>query len=205
MSDKKALNIHQRILGVMSELDYIQKGAKTVNNQYRYASHDQVTAALHPYLVKYGITVIPTVLEMTQEGNRTVVKLGVSFNNVDNPTEGFSVIYFGYGVDAGDKGPGKAISYAFKYACLKVFCLETGEDSDQDANAVYKPVNCLEFDQHLSIMEFSPKDLAKLDKFLLNCSEVMGKHVEDVKREALKKMPEFLAKFDKWVPKKEKE
>lgn len=31
-----------------------------------------------------------------------------------------------------DKGPGKAISYAVKYAYLKAFALETGDDPDHD-------------------------------------------------------------------------
>ena len=33
-------------------------------------------------------------------------------------------------MDNADKAPGKAISYAFKYALLKTFALETGEDEE---------------------------------------------------------------------------
>ena len=68
-------NIHQRLLGIMSELHYIEKGDKTVNGAYRFVSHDQVTAKVHPMLVKYGVTAIPTVEEMTQDGNRTTIKM----------------------------------------------------------------------------------------------------------------------------------
>ncbi len=75
----------------MSELEYIQKGSKTVNNQYRYVSHDQVTAAIHPLLVKHGIAVIPSILETKQEGNRTIVHLNVFFVNADNPVDQFCV------------------------------------------------------------------------------------------------------------------
>jgi hypothetical protein len=48
---------------------------------------------------------------------------------------------FGYGVDAQDKGPGKAMSYGVKYALLKVLGLETGDDPDvvQDNRADYRP------------------------------------------------------------------
>jgi hypothetical protein len=196
-----APNIFQRIRGVMSELDYVQKGEKQVNGQYRFASHDQVTAALHPYLVKYGIVVIPTVEEMTQENNRTVVKLAVVFRNCDSPIDAFHVHYYGYGVDSGDKGPGKAISYALKYALLKTFMLETGEDADNDANALYEPVKCLEFDIQLPI-DMNEADRNKMNKFLDYSAKAMNKHVEDVKREALTRMPEFLAAFRAWKPKK---
>lgn len=201
MEAKKSLNLHQRILAVMSELDYIAKGDKTVNGQYRFVSHDQVTAKVHPLLVKHGLVVIPSVLEMTQDANRTTVKLAVCFFNSDNPADCFTSMHYGYGVDNGDKGPGKAISYAYKYGMLKTFCLETGDDPDQNANAVYEPVKCLEFDALLPD-EMTEKEKIKLDKFLSYSSEVMQKHVEDVKREALHKMPEFLSALKKWNPKK---
>lgn len=190
-------NIYQRILGVMSELEYIQKGKKTVNNQYRYVSHDQVTAAIHPFLVKYGIAVIPSVLESKQEGNRTVVDLNVFFVNVDNPSDQFCVKSIGYGVDPGDKGPGKAISYAFKMACLKTFCLETGEDSDHDQTSVYEPSACLEFDL-LIPASFSEAEKKKLHKFLAESAEAHGKHVEEVKTKAAANMEQFLEVFKKW-------
>lgn len=201
----QSLNVYQRVLGIMSEINYIEKGSAKVNGQYRFVSHDAVTAKLHPLFVKWGIVAIPSVEEMTQEGNRTRVKLSIVFRSTDSPAvDGFSIIYYGYGVDNGDKGPGKAISYAYKYALLKTFCLETGDDPDNDANASFEPAKCLEFDSQLPD-KMTEKEKAKLNKFLLYSAELMKKHVEDVKREALLKMPEFLAAFNKWTPKKEKE
>jgi hypothetical protein len=44
-----------------------------------------------------------------------------------------------YGIDDSDKGPGKAISYAVKYALLKALGLETGDDPDEDQASVHKP------------------------------------------------------------------
>jgi hypothetical protein len=203
-SPKTVLNIYQRILAIMSELHYVARGQKTVNGQYRFVSHDQVTAKVHPFLVKYGVMVIPTVEEMIQEGNRTTVNMRISFVNADNSADSFSVRYSAHGVDAGDKGPGKAISYACKYALLKTFCLETGDDPDFDPVAVYEPAKCLEFDSILP-EEMPEKDKTKLKKFLAYSSEVLQKHVEDVKREAVKRPDDFLKKFQNWSPKKEKE
>ncbi len=200
-SQKTILNVYEKILGVMSELDYIQKGPKTVNGQYRYASHDQVTAAIHPLLVKYKLVVIPTVEDSVQEGNRTVVKQLITFVNAENPSDCFTVRSVGYGIDSGDKGPGKAISYAFKMACLKTFCLETGDDPDMDANACYEPPKCLEFDSLLPSM--TDKELVKLNKFLAHSSQSLKKHVEDVKREAVTRMDSFLRAFKAWSNKKQ--
>jgi len=182
----------------MSELNYIQKGPKSVNGQYRYASHDQVTAAIHPFLVKYGVTALPTVTAHTQEGNRTTVDLRVVFTNADDPNDAIAISCFGYGVDPGDKGPGKAVSYAFKVACLKALALETGEDPDEDANAVYEPPKCQEFDSLVSM--WSEKDKERLDQFLSHSSVALKKHVEDVKREAVSRFDDFIAAYKKWNP-----
>lgn len=194
-------NIFQRILRVMGELEYIQKGEARVNNQYRFVSHDQVSAKVHPLLVKYGIAVIPSVDELKQEGNRTEAKVSVHFVNVDNPSEVVVTKYYGYGVDSGDKGPGKAISYACKYAMLKTFCLETGDDPDFDANASYEPPKCIEFD---SIIPdgMSDNERKKMNMFLAHSALLVKKHVEDIKREAVKRPQDFLKKFKEWKPSK---
>lgn len=184
----------------MSDVDYIQKGTKTVNNQYTFASHDAVVSKLHPYLVKWRLAVIPTVLEMVQDGNRTMGKIAVAFVNIDRPEDIVCVNFCGYGIDGGekgpgDKGPGKATSYAVKYALLKTFCLETGDDPDNDAKVVYEPAKCLEF----AVQVPQSKDM---DKFVEYSAKVTEKHVEDIKREAMKRLPDFMAAFEKWNKKK---
>lgn len=141
--------------------------------------------------------VIPTVLNWTQEGNRTTVELNVFFVNADNPQDQFVVKSIGYGVDASDKGPGKAISYAFKMASLKTFCLETGEDIDHDQKSVYEPKKCLEFDLAIPA-SFTEAEKKKLNKFLIESAEAQGKHIEEIKASALGKMEQFLEVFKKW-------
>lgn len=188
----------------MSDLHYIAKGDRTVNGQYRFVSHDQVVAKVQKMLVKHRVTTVPTVHEIVQNGNRTEVKLNVTFVNADCPNDNFTVQFPGYGIDGADKGPGKAVSYAYKYALLKQFNLETGEDPDFDANARHEPVKCLEFDSMIPV-EMTDKERAKLAKFLSYSSVTLQKHVEDVKREAVARMDDFLKAFKNWDPKKEKE
>lgn len=196
-------NIYQRISAIMGELDYIQKGSAKVNGQYSFVSHDAVTAKLHPLFVKHGIVVIPTVESCVQEGNRTSIKLLVAFINIDVPQDSFQTAHYGYGIDPSDKGIGKAISYAFKYALLKTFCLETGDDPDNAVNTSYEPEKCLEFDL-LIMSEIPQKKHKKVDEFLAYSAGIMKKHVEDVKREACKKTHEFHKAFTTWAL-KEKE
>ena len=192
-------NVYQRLHAVMKDVKYIQKGQQRVNNQYRFVSHDAVVGALHPVLVKHGLVVVPSIQEITQTDNRTMVKLYVGFVNVDDPKDMVAVISAGYGIDSGDKGIGKAVSYAYKYALLKTFCLETGDDPDQDAESTYEPAKCLEFD-----VTFKEQDLDNLVDFLQTSTKNTGKHLEDLKREAVARPQDFLAAFEKWKKKAKK-
>lgn len=132
-------NIYQRMLKVTEAVERVPKGDKMVANQYKFTSHDAVMAALRPAFIKYGICMIPTVLAHSQDGNRTEVTMSIDFVNCDKPDDRVSVETFGYGIDSQDKGPGKAISYAVKYACLKAFALDTGDDPESDQSTEHKP------------------------------------------------------------------
>jgi len=126
-------NIYQRMAKVMQSVSYVQKEDKRVNNQYTFVSHDAVTAKIRPALLEAGIMPVVTVKEHSQDGNRTEATICVKLVNIDNPNDFVQIESFGYGIDPQDKGPGKAISYAFKYAMLKLFCLETGDDPERDS------------------------------------------------------------------------
>jgi len=127
------LNIYQRIVAVMKEVKYVQKSDRKVNNMYSFVTHDSVTAALHEPMANHGIVMVPTVAELVQDGNRTIIKMEISFINADDPADKITINHYGYGIDPQDKGIGKAISYAVKYALLKLFCLETGDDVEKDS------------------------------------------------------------------------
>lgn len=124
-------NVHQRLAAAMGEVTYIQKERKQ-GMQYTIVSHDVVTAKVRPALLKQGIVYYPVSCQHVQNGNRAECSMTVRFVNIDKPEDFFDVQTFGYGVDSQDKGPGKAMSYAVKYALLKAMGLETGDDADHD-------------------------------------------------------------------------
>lgn len=142
------LNIHQRLAEVMKVVTYIRKEKKT-GMQYSIVSHDKVTAKVRPALVEHGITVYPVKCTPSQDGNRTGCHTVTRFSNIDEPTDFIDVETFGYGIDTQDKGPGKAQSYAHKYALLKALGLETGDDPDLDQQ-----------------VEYSSEDIEKVDEFI---------------------------------------
>ena len=50
--------------------------------------------------------------------------------NAETPAERITIVIEAHAMDNADKAPGKAISYAKKYAVLKLFEIETGEDEE---------------------------------------------------------------------------
>lgn len=139
MSD--TANIYQRINAVMKEVSYVQKDATVSGGgTYKAVTHDNVTAVLRPLLVKHGIVVGVNqakgkILQMRDP--RADLKMHfykgdyvVSFVNIDDPENVHTVNVQAHSTDTGDKSPGKAMSMATKYAMLKTFSLETGENEE---------------------------------------------------------------------------
>lgn len=141
MSDKTEvpMTLLQRLNAVMRDVSYVQKDKQIeVGKGYMVVTHDKVTAAVRPALVEHGVYYYPHKLEHQQNGNRTEMSITVRFINIDNAEDFIDVPCLGYGIDQGDKGPGKAMSYAVKYALLKALGLETGEDADNEVTE-HKP------------------------------------------------------------------
>lgn len=179
---EKPLNIYQRMNAVMADVDYIQK-EKVVDGKYTCVTHDQVTAKLHPYMVTHGICVTCSVNSYKNESvetqkkdgtiianTRTEVDLKVRFINIDDPSDFIEVNAIGFGFDPSDKGAGKATSYAFKYAILKNFMLETGDDPDldQETKLANKKINKIED----PFPPISVEQAVELNSLLLQCDPI---------------------------------
>jgi hypothetical protein len=138
---EQKLNLFQRINNVRKAIDYIQKDKSVstgASGSYRAVTHDAVTALVRPELVKQGIICLPSQisgdlkLPATAEAKQRlyVASYRFTFVNEDNPEDQFFIILEAHAMDNADKAPGKALSYATKYAFLKVLNLETGEDEE---------------------------------------------------------------------------
>lgn len=143
----EAMNIYQRINAVMKKVEYVQKDAtvSTGGGSYRAVTHDMVLAVLRKAMVEFGIVTRPDLLRgefiYTRGPNPKEDKsqhslhlyqgeYAVHFVNIDQPEDCLTVTVSAHANDNGDKAPGKALSYAVKYAMLKVFGLETGENEE---------------------------------------------------------------------------
>lgn len=134
------MNIYQRINEVRKAINYIQKD-KSVSagpaGSYRAVTHDAVTGMIRQHLVEHGVIIAPTLIDSVfhakEEGAKQRLysaSYDVRFINMDAPDECVTIRIEAHALDNGDKAPGKAISYATKYAILKLFNIETGEDEE---------------------------------------------------------------------------
>jgi len=149
----RTLNIHQRVNAIMADWEYIKKN-KIIKNKkgevlFTVTGHDDVTALVHPLLVKHGVNVIPTFKEMRTEVlkvdyygkeqivNRERVDAVYRWINIDKPEDFFEQDWSAYGCDDSDKGPGKAMSYNQRNAILKTLHIETGEKDPEEFTPAY--------------------------------------------------------------------
>ena len=134
------MNIYQRINAVRKAINYIQKNKDVsagASGSYKAVTHDAVTGMVRQHLVENGIIIAPTLIEsifhQKEEGAKQRLysaTYDVRFINMDAPDEVVTVRIESHALDNGDKAPGKAISYATKYAILKLFNIETGDDDE---------------------------------------------------------------------------
>lgn len=110
----------------------LKDGQTNGGGNYRYTSHDYITARAKEAFHKVGVYHYATVTKLEQSGNRTTLEADLHFVSVDNPKDTLVTHSAGHGVDNQDKGIGKAFSYAVKYGLSKALMLNTNEDIEAD-------------------------------------------------------------------------
>lgn len=132
-------NLLQRINEARKAVSYVQKdkSVSTGAGSYRAVTHDMVTAMSRDALIKNGIVSYPVLVSSRmnppmQEGKqwRYEATYDFIFANADAPTDTITIRIESHANDNADKAPGKALSYAKKYAILKLLEIETGEDEE---------------------------------------------------------------------------
>lgn len=160
----------QRLNAVRKAVNYIQKDKSVsagASGSYKAVTHDAVTGILREHLIEQGVLVFTTLVDgvfhmpvVNVDGSQAKQRLydatfEVTFMNVDNRQDSITIKVPAHALDNGDKAPGKAISYATKYALLKTFNIETGEDEESRYQQ-----NDYDFAEALTRAEAAPKELA---------------------------------------------
>ena len=149
-----ALNIYQRMAAITAELQTVAKNLNVETGKgkgYKAVSERDVIDAVKPLEAKYGVYSYPAsrrvlesaALESESEWNGKVTKKTTFFErietvyrfvNTDDPADFIETTTFAEGIDSQDKGSGKAMTYADKYALMKAYKISTGDDPDQTAS-----------------------------------------------------------------------
>jgi len=151
------MNIFQKMLKATESIERVAKNLKVEmgKGSYKAVGEGDVLAAVKPIEVELGIysypcdrnivetQVLTTVKDYNgnkTESNQLFMRLETTYRfvNVNNPTEFIDIKTYGDGVDSQDKAPGKAMTYADKYALLKAYKIETGDDPDKEGSAELK-------------------------------------------------------------------
>lgn len=152
--DIKKMNIYEKMSLITEEIGVIEKGLVVpINktNSYKAVSERDVLDGVKPIEKKYRVYSYPAkrevidrdalVKESEYNGNITKtntlfmrIETTYRFVNIDNPSEFIETTVYGDGLDTGDKAPGKAMTYADKYALMKAYKLSTGDDPDKEAS-----------------------------------------------------------------------
>ena len=119
---------------MMRDVGYVQKAGHNDFQNYKYATEADAIAALRPAMIKHGLCMIPSVESVEQDewGNTNVL---MHYRILDEEGNFLSFRAAGSGNDknskgVGDKGIYKALTGASKYALLKTFMMETGDDPE---------------------------------------------------------------------------
>lgn len=144
---EQKMNIYQKIQAVSDEVKNVEKNLNvgTGQSSYKAVADADVLLKVKAAEKKHGLISIPVNQELVKSDViRTagqggyekimyadIVKMTVRIINVENPSETLDVESFGRGLDAGDKGFGKASTYARKYALLNAYKIATGQDPDE--------------------------------------------------------------------------
>ena len=190
------LNIFQRMAAISVEMATVGKNLTVGDgkNKYKAVSERDIIDAVKPLEAKYGVYSYPVsrrVLESnllesesTYNGNTikkttfmTRIETTYRFVNMDKPDEYIEIISFAEGIDPQDKGSGKAMTYADKYALMKAYKISTGDDPDQE---VSQPT---EYKKAAKPMVYDPNNDKAYRNMLLMELDAKGINVTDYCRE----------------------
>ena len=148
------MNIYEKLAAITAELKAIQKNLivkPTKTSSYKAVSERDILDAVKPLEEKYKVYSYPVSREVLEsnlidnttefkDGDKTTttkktsfmtrIKTVYRFVNIEKPDEYIETTTFSEGIDAQDKGSGKAMTYADKYALMKTYKISTGDDPD---------------------------------------------------------------------------
>jgi len=138
MEQKKGL-IYERIPLVMKSIGSITKQRRNKQQNYAFRGIDDIYNELHRHLVQNQVFVTSEVINQVREEREsksggmlvyTVLTVKFTFWTTDGSSITSTLV--GEAMDSGDKSSNKAMSTAYKYAFMQIFCIPTNEAKDTE-------------------------------------------------------------------------
>lgn len=145
------MNIYEKMAAITAELNAVAKNLKVGEGRssYKAVGEADVLATVKPLEAKYKVYSYPfgrkivdsdvittkkTYNGQESETSKFFMRLETvyRFVNTEDLTDYCEITTYGDGIDSNDKAPGKAMTYADKYALLKAYKIITGDDPDQE-------------------------------------------------------------------------
>jgi len=130
----EGLTLQQKIARITGHVGTIPKRGYNAFHKYHYVTEGDLVGSVRQYLSAAGIAIIPDVVKVKLYRENTenpLTEVIVNYTVTDGKEE-FSFRMPGHGADKGDKGVYKAITGSQKYALMKLFKIETGDDPESD-------------------------------------------------------------------------
>ena len=150
----KEMNIFEKMSAITNELGVVAKNLNVDmggGRSYKAVQEKDILDAVKPLEEKYRVYSYPVARNITDrdilvkesEYKEKITRTNTLFMrietiyrfvNMDNTQDYIETITYGDGLDTGDKAPGKAMTYADKYALMKSYKIATGDDPDKDVS-----------------------------------------------------------------------
>lgn len=189
------LNVYQRLAEVRKKVSYLKK--EQSGSQFNYVGSSDVLGALHSKINEMGLLLQPAItghkvkdqIEIINQYNKytkqteqkqrityfTELEMTMRWINIDNPEDFLESKWYAQGVDiAGEKGVGKALTYAEKYFLLKFFNIATDDD---DPDKYQK--------EQLKNTAITERQIDMLNASISRVAELAGQEFEAVKSLAI--------------------
>jgi hypothetical protein len=143
------MNIYKQMQLISNEIQSVTKNLSVGygGSSYKAVADLDVINAVKPLEEKHGVFSYPFARKIIEqqiiEGekhDKMYVRIETTYRFVSLKDDSFiDVTSYGDGIDIGDKAPGKAMTYADKYALLKAYKIPTtNDDPDREVSEPFK-------------------------------------------------------------------
>lgn len=137
------MTLAERLLRITQEMGEVRRSGENKEFKYTYATEEDILAQARPLEAKYGVLVLPSVIEREQRDNgrrtkagvpvlTTALHLRVRFINVDRPEEVYEIDWWGEAEDHSDKATYQAYTGGLRTLRQKVYAVATADDPERE-------------------------------------------------------------------------